>query len=191
MPGGGGERRIGALAYWGWAGGGGETAYRRIGVWAKRGGGDRRIGVSAFGPVYGGRGTAYRRIGVVAGGEGEGRTIGVPAYRRTSFFAPLCMHAEMLEVSVRRYNNQVHGTTKMSPNKAHDIDKSVQVRANTILKEKHNRKYPRIEEGDYVKVFDKGKGNYTSRKESRSTWSENKYKVNLKSRDMMNNTFTN
>ena len=98
---------------------------------------------------------------------------------------------EMLEVSVRRYNNQVHGTTKMSPNKAHDIDKSVQVRANTILKEKHNRKYPRIEEGDYVKVFDKGKGNYTSRKESRSTWSENKYKVNLKSRDMMNNTFTN
>ena len=60
-----------------------------------------------------------------------------------------------------------------------------------ILKDKHNRRYPRFEEGDYVRVFDKGKGNYTSRKETRSQWSEKTYiyRANLKSRDMMNNTF--
>ena len=96
---------------------------------------------------------------------------------------------EMLEVSVKRYNNQIHSTTQMEPNKAHDLDHAVKVRANTILKEKHNRKYPKISEGDYVKVFDKGKGNYISRKETKSQWSEKKYKVNLVSKDMMNNTF--
>ena len=38
-------------------------------------------------------------------------------------------------------------------------------------------------------VFDQVKGNYTSRKETRSQWSEKTYRVNLQSRDMMNNTF--
>ena len=55
--------------------------------------------------------------------------------------------------------------------------------------EKHNRRHPPIEEGDCVRVFDKGKGNYTSRKETRSQWSERKCRVNLKSHDVMNNTF--
>ena len=75
-------------------------------------------GVSASGPVYGdasaysgsggGAGgsrsdaSAYRRI-VVAGGGGEGRAIGVPAYRRTSVFAPLCMHAVPVEFPVLLY----------------------------------------------------------------------------------------
>ena len=43
--------------------------------------------------------------------------------------------------------------------------------------------------GDYVKVYDKGKGNYTSRKETRSVWSERKYKVILVGKDMLNNKY--
>ena len=39
--------------------------------------------------------------------------------------------------------------------KAHNLDNVIQVRTNLILKEKHNRKYPNISEGDYVKIFDK------------------------------------
>ena len=44
-------------------------------------------------------------------------------------------------------------------------------------------------EGDSVKVYSKGKGNYTSRKESRSVWSERKYKVILVGKDLLNNKY--
>ena len=77
----------------------------------------------------------------------------------------------------------------MSPNKAHDLKNALEVKSNLVLKEKHNRKYPNIREGDYVKVFDKGKGNYTSRKETKSQWTDRTYKVILKGRDMLNNTY--
>ena len=40
-----------------------------------------------------------------------------------------------------------------------------------------------------VKIFDKGRGNYVSRKETRSQWTERKYKVILAGRDMMNNRY--
>jgi hypothetical protein len=96
---------------------------------------------------------------------------------------------EVLKPSVNSYNNQIHGSTKTTPNNAHNLDNVIQVRTNLILKEKHNRKYPNISEGDYVKIFDKGKGNYVSRKETRSQWSERKYKVILVGRDMMNNRY--
>ena len=87
---------------------------------------------------------------------------------------------EMMKVSLKKYNSsQIHSSTQTTPNKAHDLDNVLDVRANQILKEKHNRKYPNVTEGDSVKVYSKGKGNYTSRKESRSVWSERKYKVIL------------
>ena len=96
---------------------------------------------------------------------------------------------EVLKPSLNRYNNQVHSSTKTTPNNAHNLDNVIQVRTHLILKEKHNRKYPNISEGDYVKIFDKGKGNYVSRQETRSQWSERKYKVILVGRDMMNNRY--
>lgn len=96
---------------------------------------------------------------------------------------------EVLKSAINKYNNQIHSTTKMTPNKAHDLKNVVEARANQILKEKHNRKYPNINEGDDVRVFDKGKGNYVSRKETRSQWSEKKYKVILVGKDMMNNKY--
>ena len=46
-----------------------------------------------------------------------------------------------------------------------------------------------MNEGDYVKIFDKGSGNYVSRKETRSQWSERKYKVILVGKDMRNNKY--
>ena len=96
---------------------------------------------------------------------------------------------EVLKTSLNRYNNQIHSSTKTTPNNAHNFDNVIQVRTNLVLKEKPNRKYPNIREGDYVKIFDKGKGNYLSRKETRSQWSERKYKVILVGRDMMNNKY--
>ena len=60
---------------------------------------------------------------------------------------------EVLKPSLNRYNNQVHSSTKTTPNNAHNLDNVIQVRTNLILKEKHNRKYPNISEGDYVKIF--------------------------------------
>ena len=97
---------------------------------------------------------------------------------------------ETMKVSLKKYNSsQIHSSTQTTPNKAHDLDNVLDVRANQILKEKHNRKYPNVTEGDYVKVYSKGKGNYTSRKESRSVWSDRKYMVILVGMDLLNNNY--
>ena len=97
---------------------------------------------------------------------------------------------EMLKASLNKYNNtQVHSSTKTTPSEAHKLDNAMSVKSHLLLKEKYNRKYPSISEGDYVRVFQKGKGNYTSRKETMSNWSERKYKVLLQGKDMMNNTY--
>ena len=42
---------------------------------------------------------------------------------------------------------------------------------------------------DHVKIYAKGDGKHTSRKEYNSRWSETKYKVIDKGRDIMGNTF--
>ena len=96
---------------------------------------------------------------------------------------------EVLKPSLNKYNNQKHSSTGTSPNEAHNLDNSIKVRTNQIMKKKHNRRYPNISEGDYVRIFDKRKGNYVSTKETRSAWSERKYKVILKGRNMMNNNY--
>ena len=103
---------------------------------------------------------------------------------------PSSTWVEMMKASLKKYNNsQVHSSTGMVPNKAHDLDNALEVRSNQILKEKHNRKYPNVTEGDYVKVYSKGKGNFVSKKESRSVWSERKYKVIRVGMDLLNNRY--
>ena len=67
----------------------------------------------------------------------------------------------MLKPSLNRYNTQVHSSTKMSPSKTHDHKNALEVKSNLVLKKQHNRKYPSIREGDYVK------GDYTSRKKQK------------------------
>ena len=76
--------------------------------------------------------------------------------------------AEMMEASVQRYNNQVHSTIRLTPNTAHTIDNTVQVRANIILKEKHNRRFPRIEDGDYVRVWINGRKLHLEKRDEKS-----------------------
>ena len=95
----------------------------------------------------------------------------------------------VLKSVLERYNNQKHGSIGTTPNKAHNLDNAVQVNSHLIMREKRNRKYPNISEGDYVRIFDKGKGNYVSRKETRSQWTEKKYKVILVGKDLMDNRY--
>ena len=71
----------------------------------------------------------------------------------------------------------VHSTTGLTPNEAHKDENSIEVKATSAMKEKYLRSYPNIKAGDDVRVFDNGKGKYTSRKESRSQWSEKVYEV--------------
>ena len=54
---------------------------------------------------------------------------------------PSSTWVEMMKASLKKYNNsQVHSSTGMVPNKAHDLDNALEVRSNQILKEKHNTK---------------------------------------------------
>ena len=53
----------------------------------------------------------------------------------------------------------------------------------------HKRKYKNINVGDEVKIFTKGKDNYSSRKETQSRWSDNKYKVEKIERDISLNKY--
>ena len=96
----------------------------------------------------------------------------------------------MLKPVLEKYNSKMkHGTTEMTPNEAHKDENSIEVKANSVMKEKYLRNYPNIKEGDKVRILDKGKGNYTSRKESRSNWSEKVYEVKEVNRDMQLNKY--
>ena len=75
---------------------------------------------------------------------------------------------DYLKPVLDKYNNKmIHSTTGLTPNNAHRDENAIQVKANSVMKEKYLRKYPNIKEGDDVRVFTKSGGNYTSRKESR------------------------
>ena len=57
------------------------------------------------------------------------------------------------------------------------------------MKSLNKRKYKNISVGDEVKVYTKGKGNYGSRKESQSRWSDRTYKVVNIDRDITLSTY--
>ena len=96
----------------------------------------------------------------------------------------------LLKPALDKYNKtMVHSTTGLVSNEAHKDDNAVEVKANSVLKEKYLRRYPKIEEGDKVKIFSKGKGDYTSRKESRNQWSDETYEVKEVGRDMNLNKY--
>ena len=79
---------------------------------------------------------------------------------------------DMLKPTLKKYNSAIHSSTGMKPNEAHDDDNRANVKANLTLKQKHMRKYPKLSVSDTVKIYQKGKGNYTSRKETNSKWTE-------------------
>jgi len=84
---------------------------------------------------------------------------------------------EMLEYVIKKYNNTIHSSTNFKPVDAHQDKNAPDVVVNLMLKARYKRKYNTINIGDEVKIFTKGKGNYTSRKETVSRWSSENYKV--------------
>jgi hypothetical protein len=68
--------------------------------------------------------------------------------------------------------------------------RTILIRTNLILKEKHNKKYANINKGNYLKIFEKKKDNYVSRKETRNQWSKRKYKVILIEHNIMNSRYS-
>jgi len=83
----------------------------------------------------------------------------------------------MLPLVLKKYNSSKHSSTKLPPNEAHDDKNHMDVRVNLTRREKNARKYVEIKENDTVKIFTKGRGNYTDRKETTSKWSKQNYKV--------------
>ena len=96
---------------------------------------------------------------------------------------------DMIKYVVTKYNNTIHSTTKYKPVEAHLDSNSADVISNLIVKSIHKRKYKNINVGDEVKIFTKGKDNYSSRKETQSRWSDNNYKVEKIDRDITLNTY--
>ena len=78
----------------------------------------------------------------------------------------------------------IHSATRLMPNQAHKDENSIEKKSNSLMKEKYLRNYPNIKAGDDVRIFLKGKGNYSSRKESRSQWSEKIYEIKEINRDL-------
>ena len=83
----------------------------------------------------------------------------------------------MLPPVLKKYNSTKHSSTKLTPNEAHDDKNHMDVRVNLTRREKNKRKYEEIKENGTVKIYTKGRGNYTDRKEYNSKWSKENYKV--------------
>ena len=96
---------------------------------------------------------------------------------------------DMLKHVLNKYLNTVHYSTYHTPKEGHKDTTTADVSSNVELKKIKKRKYPTINIHGYVKMYTKGDGKYTSRKECNSRWSETKYKVIDKDRDIMGNIF--
>ena len=83
----------------------------------------------------------------------------------------------MMTKVLAKYNDTVHSSTKMKPKDAHDDKNHMDVRVNLTRREKNACKYPELKVNDNVKVFEKGKDNYTVRKEYNSKWSNQSYRI--------------
>ena len=95
----------------------------------------------------------------------------------------------MLKIVVNKYNNTTHSSINHTPKEAHKDKNSPDVIVNLTLKSNYKRKYNNINIGDIVKVYTKGKGNYTSRKETVSRWSDDNYIVKDIDRDVSLNKY--
>lgn len=96
---------------------------------------------------------------------------------------------DMVKPVVNKYINTVHASTNHTPKEAHDDKNSADVIANLTMKSLNKRKYKNISVGDEVKIYNKGKGNYTSRKETHSRWSDSTYTILKIDRDITLNTY--
>ena len=69
------------------------------------------------------------------------------------------------------------------------IKNASDVVVNLMLRARYKRKYNTINIGDEIRIFTKGKGNYTSRKETASRWSSDTYKVKYIGYDITSNKY--
>ena len=91
---------------------------------------------------------------------------------------------DLYKPTLKKYNNTIHSSTGAKPVEAHTDENRVNVKVNLTLKQKHFRKYPQLTVGDKVKIYTKGAGNYISRKETNSRWSDKVYTIEKIDRDM-------
>ena len=91
---------------------------------------------------------------------------------------------DLYKPTLKRYNNTIHSSIGAKPVEAHKDENRVNVKVNLTLKQKHFRKYPQLTVGDKVKIYTKGAGNYISRKETNSRWSDKVYTIEKIDRDM-------
>ena len=91
---------------------------------------------------------------------------------------------DLYKPTLKKYNNTIHSATGAKPVEAHKDEHRVNVKVNLTLKQKHFRKYPQLSVGDKVKTYTKGAGNYISRKETNSRWSDKVYTIENIDRDM-------
>jgi hypothetical protein len=96
---------------------------------------------------------------------------------------------DILPFVINKYNNTVHSSSGMTPNQGHNDNNRVSVATNLAIHSINKRKYPSLSIGSKVKIYTKGHGNYTSRKETTSRWSEHIYTIDKIDRDMLLNTY--
>ena len=96
---------------------------------------------------------------------------------------------DMLKIVVNKYNNTIHSSTKLKPNEAHKDSNSPDVAFQLTVNSINKRKYPNINEGDEIKIYDSGQRKYANRKETKSKWSDTTYKVEKVDRDINLNKY--
>ena len=96
---------------------------------------------------------------------------------------------DMLRIVINKYNKTPHSSTNYTPTDAHDDKNSDGVTLSLHSKASYKRKYNKLNIGDKVKYFNKGKGNYVSRKEGHSKWSNDVHTIEAIDKDISFNTF--
>jgi hypothetical protein len=96
---------------------------------------------------------------------------------------------DMIPYIINKYNNTVHTSTGLTPNQGHNDNNRVSVATSLAIHSNYKRKYPSLSVGDKVKIYTKGKGNYSSRKETVSHWSDNIYTIDKIGYDMVLNKY--
>ena len=90
---------------------------------------------------------------------------------------------DLYKPTLKKYSNTIHSSTGAKPVDAHKNENRVNVKVNLTLKQKHFRKYPQLT-GDKVKIYTTGAGNYISRKETNSRWSDKVFTIEKIDRDI-------
>jgi hypothetical protein len=96
---------------------------------------------------------------------------------------------DMILFIIKKYNNTIQSSIGLTPNQGHNDNNRVSVATSLALHSDYKRKYPSLSVGDKVKIYSKGNGSYSSRKETKSRWSDKVYTIDKIDRDMLLNKY--